>query len=194
MIGLGAGAGAGAALTGLYLTGAHGSRCGPRSRHGHRPGVRLYRTRISVTRAHQHRGCRALAHALTQNVVSIKLREAATQLAAYLVGSLNSVNWFDVLVTGIALAVTVPLALLIGRDVSLPEMGDETAAGVGVDPHRTRTIAIVLSVWPPVLLWLQPGRPLWGAHRSADRPPPHPDVRGAGRHVHADRRPDLDAR
>lgn len=89
----------------------------------------------------------ALASAITQYVVSTQLRDAASQLAAYLVGSLNAANLQDVLVTGVAAALLIPAALAVSRDVSLLEMGDDTAAGVGVDPNRARTIAVILSVF-----------------------------------------------
>ncbi len=88
----------------------------------------------------------ALASAVTQYVVSVHLRDAASQLAAHLVGSINAANMQDVLVTAIAVAIIIPASLAIAGNVSLLQMGDDTAAGVGVPPDRTRTVAVILSV------------------------------------------------
>ena len=149
VIGLGAGAGAGVAITALAFplvpssigavlgAGAATALVFVSTGRGFRSPNRTIIAGIAVA---------ALAYAVTQYVVSTQLRDAASQLAAYLVGSLNAANGQDVLVTAIAAAVVLPLAAALSRDVSLLEMGDDTASGVGVDPHRTRTLAVVLSV------------------------------------------------
>ncbi|WP_263118407.1 iron chelate uptake ABC transporter family permease subunit [Cellulomonas sp. RIT-PI-Y] len=149
VIGLGAGAGAGVAITALAYplvpssigavlgAGAATALVFVSTGRGFRSPNRTIIAGIAVA---------ALAYAVTQYVVSTQLRDAASQLAAYLVGSLNAANGQDVLVTAIAVVVVLPLAAALSRDVSLLEMGDDTASGVGVDPHRTRTLAVVLSV------------------------------------------------
>jgi iron complex transport system permease protein len=149
VIGLGAGAGAGVAITALAFplvpssigavlgAGAATALVFVSTGRGFRSPNRTIIAGIAVA---------ALAYAVTQYVVSTQLRDAASQLAAYLVGSLNAANGQDVLVTAIAAVVVLPLAAALSRDVSLLEMGDDTASGVGVDPHRTRTLAVVLSV------------------------------------------------
>ncbi|MBO1901462.1 iron chelate uptake ABC transporter family permease subunit [Leucobacter weissii] len=149
VIGLGAGAGAGAAIITLafpLVPASVGAVAGAAvaalvvyiaTGRGFRSPVRTIIAGIAVA---------ALAYAVTQYVVSTHLRDAASQLAAYLVGSLNAANLQDVLVTAVAVAIVLPLAVAVARDASLLEMGDDTAAGIGVDPNRTRTAAIVLSV------------------------------------------------
>lgn len=150
IIGLGAGAGAGVAvftLTLPFIPASLGAVLGAGiatglvyvcTGRGFRSPTRTIIAGIAVA---------ALAFAVTQYVVSTQLRDAASQLAAYLVGSLNAANQQDVLVTGIAAALLLPAALAVSRDVSLLEMGDDTAAGVGVDPNRARTVAVILSVF-----------------------------------------------
>jgi iron complex transport system permease protein len=149
VIGLGAGAGAGVAITALAFplvpssigavlgAGAATALVFVSTGRGFRSPNRTIIAGIAVA---------ALAYAVTQYVVSTQLRDAASQLAAYLVGSLNAANGQDVLVTAIAAVAVLPLAAALSRDVSLLEMGDDAASGVGVDPHRTRTLAVVLSV------------------------------------------------
>lgn len=149
VIGLGAGAGAGVAIVALAVPSVPptvGAVLGAAiatglvfvcTGRGFRSPARTVIAGIAVA---------ALAYAITEYVVSMKLRDAASQLAAYIVGSLNAANTQDVAVTGLAVAVIVPAAVAVARDVSLLEMGDEAASGVGVDPHRTRTVAVILSV------------------------------------------------
>ena len=91
-------------------------------------------------------GVSAIAFAITQYVVSIGLRDQASQLAAYLAGSLNSVNWGDVLVLGVTLLIVFPIAAALSSDLRLMEMGDALADSLGARTARTRTLAIVLSV------------------------------------------------
>jgi iron complex transport system permease protein len=149
VIGLGAGAGAGAAVVAVAFPlapAAVGAVLGAAAAtalvhvstgRGFRSPTRTIIAGIAVA---------ALAAAVTQYVVSTRLRDAASQLAAYLVGSLNAADLQDVLVTLGAVVVLLPAAAALSRDVSLLEMGDDTAAGVGVDPDRTRTRAVVVSV------------------------------------------------
>lgn len=149
VIGLGAGAGAGAAVAALAFPLAPasvGAVAGAGvatllvfvgTGRGFRSPTRTIIAGIAVA---------ALGYAVTQYVVSTRLRDAASQLAAYLVGSLNAADARDVLVTLGAVVLLVPAAAALSRDVSLLAMGDDTAAGVGVDPDRTRTRAVVVSV------------------------------------------------
>ncbi|QSB06317.1 FecCD family ABC transporter permease [Natronoglycomyces albus] len=88
----------------------------------------------------------AMSFAITQYVVSAQLRDAAIQLAAYLTGSLNAANLGDVLLTGAALALVLPLAMGLNRHTRMLVMGDQMAAALGTDPGRTRTLAVILSV------------------------------------------------
>lgn len=149
VIGIGAGAGAGAATVSLLfpmVPTAVGAVLGSGiatlvvfvcTGRGFRSPARTIIAGIAVA---------ALAFAITEYVVSAKLRDAASQLAAYLVGTLNSASVEDVLITLVGLMILLPIAVVIGREVSLLEMGDDAAAGVGADPNSTRTIAVVISV------------------------------------------------
>ncbi|MCE0539327.1 iron chelate uptake ABC transporter family permease subunit [Kineosporia rhizophila] len=149
VIGLGAGAGAGVAISSLMFTGIPtpvGAVLGAGAATlivylctgmGFRSPTRTIIAGIGVA---------AMAYAVTQYVVSVKLRDAAAQLAAYLVGSLNAANVDDFLVSGVVLLVVLPLAMTLPAAIRMMEMGDDTAAGLGIDPDRTRTAAILLSV------------------------------------------------
>lgn len=149
VIGLGAGAGAGVALTSLLLVGVPspvGAVLGATAAalivffctgKGFRSPGRTIIAGIGVA---------ALAVAITQYVVSAKLRDAAAQLAAYLVGTLNAASMREVAITAVAVAVILPASMALSQNVRMLEMGDDTAAGLGTDPDRTRTLAIVLSV------------------------------------------------
>ncbi|WOF22457.1 iron chelate uptake ABC transporter family permease subunit [Microbacterium betulae] len=149
VIGLGAGAGAGAALASLVFAGmpaAVGAVLGAGiatalvfvcTGRGFRSPTRTIIAGIAVA---------AIAYAVTQYVVSVKLRDAASQLAAYLVGSLNAASMQDVVVTGGALAVLLPAATALAPKTALLELGDDVAAGLGVATDRTRSTAVLLSV------------------------------------------------
>ncbi|AQX82259.1 hypothetical protein BWO91_14805 [Plantibacter flavus] len=149
VIGLGAGAGAGVALMTLsfpLFPSSLGAVLGAAiatlavyvcTGRGFRSPARTIIAGIAVA---------AMAAAIIEYVVSTQLRDAASQLAAYLVGSLNASNGQDVLVTLGAVVLILPAAIAVSRDVSLLEMGDDTASGVGIDPNRTRSIAVILSV------------------------------------------------
>jgi iron complex transport system permease protein len=67
----------------------------------------------------------------------------------WLVGSLNGRTWDHVWPVVIALAVLVPAALALGRQLEALKLGDELARGLGVSVERSRlallTVAIVLT-------------------------------------------------
>jgi iron complex transport system permease protein len=108
VIGLGAGAGAGVAVTTLVVPvvpPSLGAVLGAAvatglvfvsTGRGFRSPARTIIAGIAVA---------ALAYAVTQYIVSTQLRDAASQLAEYLVGSLNVRNAQHVLVTGVGAAV-----------------------------------------------------------------------------------------
>ncbi|WP_235925944.1 FecCD family ABC transporter permease [Actinokineospora pegani] len=64
----------------------------------------------------------------------------------WLVGSLNGRGWDQVLLLACAVAVLLPLAVLLGRNLALLEMGDGVAAALGVRPERSRLALVVVSV------------------------------------------------
>ncbi|ODU06949.1 MAG: hypothetical protein ABS81_03010 [Pseudonocardia sp. SCN 72-86] len=64
----------------------------------------------------------------------------------WLVGSLNARGWQHVIPVGIAIVVLLPVALALGRRMSMLEMGDEAAAARGVPVERSRLLLLVSGV------------------------------------------------
>ncbi|MEV0614665.1 iron chelate uptake ABC transporter family permease subunit [Nonomuraea sp. NPDC050404] len=62
----------------------------------------------------------------------------AAQAATWMIGSLNGRGWNDVWIAGVGLVVLLPLALAANRRLTLLEMGDELAAGLGIRVQRNR--------------------------------------------------------
>src|SRR5690606_17414487 len=61
-------------------------------------------------------------------------------------GSLNGTTWAQVLPALVALAVLGPLLLSRSRSLGALQLGDDTAAALGVRVERTRLIVIVAAV------------------------------------------------
>ncbi|MFT2816688.1 FecCD family ABC transporter permease [Leifsonia sp. A12D58] len=150
IIGLGAGAGAGVAVSTLFLNGLIPTPIGALAG----AALAIVIVHLSTGRGFASParviiagiGVSAIAFAITQYVVSIGLRDQASQLAAYLAGSLNAANWNDALVLGATLLVVVPASAALSGDLRLMEMGDSLSDSLGARSGRTRTIAILLSV------------------------------------------------
>ncbi len=87
----------------------------------------------------------ALAHGITQYVLTAKLRLGAHQVAAALSGSLNASSWRDVTIAASALIVVIAAAVLVSKNLLLLELGDDVAGGLGGAPTATRTWAVVIS-------------------------------------------------
>ncbi|MEU2451044.1 iron chelate uptake ABC transporter family permease subunit [Streptomyces sp. NPDC012765] len=150
VIGLGAGAGAGAAAVALLLPDALPVSVGAllgalvamgivysATGTGFRNPGRLVVAGIGVA---------AMATALTQYVVFAVERDKASALTAYINGSLAARSWDDATTIWIVLAVCLPAAALLARPLSIGEMGDDLAAGLGAPPGRTKTFAVLLSI------------------------------------------------
>lgn len=88
----------------------------------------------------------ALATALTQFVLTATLRDESSQLAAYLVGTLNSRNLEQAALIALTLLVALPPLALLSPRLGLMELGDELATALGGRAERTRAQAILLSV------------------------------------------------
>ncbi|MEC3976617.1 FecCD family ABC transporter permease [Amycolatopsis sp. H20-H5] len=65
---------------------------------------------------------------------------------AWLVGGLNGRGWEHVVPVAIALIVLLPLGFYYGTRLSLLEMGDDSAKGLGVPVERSRLVLIGVSV------------------------------------------------
>ncbi|WP_320776378.1 FecCD family ABC transporter permease [Streptomyces sp. CRN 30] len=66
----------------------------------------------------------------------------AAQAASWTIGSLNARSWGDVTVAALGLVLFAPVVLLYARRLTLLEMGDDTAAALGVPPERSRLVLI----------------------------------------------------
>jgi iron complex transport system permease protein len=64
----------------------------------------------------------------------------------WLTGSLNGTNWGQVLPVLVAIAVLAPVLLGQSRNLSMTQLGDDTASALGVRVGRTRLIVIVAAV------------------------------------------------
>lgn len=71
---------------------------------------------------------------------------AAQTAAQWLAGSFNATTWNETLVVLVAVAVLVPLALLLARPLGALVMGDELATGLGVRTERTRLLLVLVGV------------------------------------------------
>ncbi|GLZ33687.1 ABC transporter permease [Lentzea sp. NBRC 105346] len=72
--------------------------------------------------------------------------EEALVAQAWLVGGLNLRTWGQVTAAGVGVAVLLPAAMLLWRRLTLMEMGDEIAQGLGVDVPRSRFLVLGTSV------------------------------------------------
>ncbi|MCM2390574.1 iron chelate uptake ABC transporter family permease subunit [Streptomyces sp. CWNU-1] len=150
VIGLGAGAGAGAAFAALMLPGtvpvAVGALVG---------GV-LAMTLVYVSTGTGFRnparlvvagiGVAAICTAVTQYVVYAMERDKASALMSYVNGSLSARSWDDATTIWLVMLCAAPLTALIARRLSISEMGDDIAQGLGSNPKNTKTFAVVLAI------------------------------------------------
>ena len=88
--------------------------------------------------------------AALQAVVSFLMTRADIRTAAdalvWLNGSLNAASWGRAGVLGLALLVLVPAAAVLARPLRILELGEDTAAGLGVRVGRTRLAVVVAAV------------------------------------------------
>ncbi|WP_252365264.1 FecCD family ABC transporter permease [Saccharomonospora piscinae] len=91
-------------------------------------------------------GINALALAVNSYLITRADIYDAVSAQAWLVGSVNSRGWEHVAAAGLALAVLLPLAMSRSRALSMLELGDDSAAALGVGVQRSRAILIVVSV------------------------------------------------
>jgi iron complex transport system permease protein len=91
-------------------------------------------------------GVSALLLAVNSYLITRATFQEAIEAQAWLIGSLNNRGWTQANAIGLAVAVLLPLALVLARRLSMVEMGDLTATALGVDVARTRTALLVISV------------------------------------------------
>ncbi|MBB5868319.1 iron complex transport system permease protein [Allocatelliglobosispora scoriae] len=91
-------------------------------------------------------GISAALQAVNSYLLTRTTFREAENAQRWLIGSLNGRDWDHVRAVGIAVAVLLPCALLLGRRLAMLEMGDDTARGLGVDVERTRVGVIAVSL------------------------------------------------
>lgn len=69
----------------------------------------------------------------------------AQQALVWLTGNLNGASWDKALPVAIALAVLVPAALALSRSLTGLQLGDETAAGLGLRVERVRLLLLLVA-------------------------------------------------
>ncbi|UUT35235.1 FecCD family ABC transporter permease [Microbacterium elymi] len=88
--------------------------------------------------------------AMLDSVITYALSRAASwdlQAAMrWLTGSLNAADWTAIAPLAIASVILVPALLSQSRALDTLRLGDDTAAGLGVHPQRTRIVALVTAV------------------------------------------------
>lgn len=91
-------------------------------------------------------GINAMLIALVQwLLVAAQVYEAA-RAYTWLNGSLNAASWADVVPVGIALAVLVPAALVLGHVMGGLQFSDDTARGLGIRVDGARSALILVAV------------------------------------------------
>lgn len=73
------------------------------------------------------------------------VRDAQSALV-WLVGSLSGSRWDDAAVVAIGLAVLIPVLAVLSRSLLVLQLGDDSAAGLGLRVHRERTALLALAV------------------------------------------------
>ena len=91
-------------------------------------------------------GISYLATSVTGYLLSrAEVQQAQTALT-WITGSVGSAQWSTVRLLALALAVLIPLVVLIGPALSLLLLGDESASSLGVRPERVRLAVIALGI------------------------------------------------
>jgi len=87
---------------------------------------------------------------LVQGVLGYLLTRAdvrdAQAALLWLVGSLSGARWDDILLLGIALAVLVPLVAVLAPRLRILQLGDQSAAGLGLAVQPTRLALLAVAV------------------------------------------------
>ncbi|MCF6522335.1 iron chelate uptake ABC transporter family permease subunit [Streptomyces sp. JJ36] len=91
-------------------------------------------------------GVSALLLAVNSYLITRATWQEALEAQAWLIGSLNNRGWEHAQAIALAVAVLLPPALLLSRRLSMVEMGDVTAMGLGINVGRTRTALLLVSV------------------------------------------------
>ncbi len=91
-------------------------------------------------------GIAAMLESVTAYVLSQAGQWDLQEAMRWLTGSLNGTDWGQVVPVLIALGVLTPLLLSESRNLTMTQLGDDTAAALGVRVSRTRLVVIVAAV------------------------------------------------
>ncbi|MFD4636945.1 FecCD family ABC transporter permease [Lentzea sp. NPDC058436] len=91
-------------------------------------------------------GVSAMLAAVNAYLLSRASLKDAQNAQHWLVGSLNGREWTDVGTVWASLTVLLPLVVMLGRPMSLLEMGDEAATARGVPVESTRLTLVIAGV------------------------------------------------
>ena len=91
-------------------------------------------------------GIAAMLDSVTAYVLSQAGRWDLQEAMRWLTGSLNGTEWGQVVPVLIALGILTPVLLSQSRNLSMTQLGDDTAAALGVRVDRTRLIVVVAAV------------------------------------------------
>jgi iron complex transport system permease protein len=91
-------------------------------------------------------GIAAMLDSITAYILSQAADWDLQAAQRWLTGSLNGANWSQVVPVLVALVVLTPVLLGQSRNLSVSQLGDDTASALGVRVNRTRLIVIVTAV------------------------------------------------
>ncbi|WP_033288025.1 FecCD family ABC transporter permease [Amycolatopsis jejuensis] len=91
-------------------------------------------------------GVAAMLSALNSYLITRASMQDAYSAQAWLVGGLNGRGWEQVGPVAVVVVLLLPLAFGYGRRLSLLEMGDDAAKGLGVPVERSRGVLIAVAV------------------------------------------------
>lgn len=91
-------------------------------------------------------GVAATLDAITSYLLVIAQINQATAASQWLVGSLDGTSWQAVWPLVAVCAVTIPIALACSSSLSVGQLGDDLATGVGLAVQRNRLLVIALAV------------------------------------------------
>ena len=91
-------------------------------------------------------GIAAALHAVVSFLLTRTDIRTAADVLVWLNGSLNSANWDRAGVLGTALLVLVPAVVLLAGPLRILELGDDTAAGLGVRVGAARLAIVITAV------------------------------------------------
>lgn len=91
-------------------------------------------------------GVSAMLIAVNSYLVTRASLQDAIASQAWLVGGLNGRSWEHVVPVAIAVGVLMPLGFYYSRRLSMLQMGDDSAKGLGVPVERSRLVLITVSV------------------------------------------------